>query len=449
MKFEIDTQTLKDIEILDSHKSSFSVFNIFNQTRCVGGKDRLYKYLKNPLINSSEIKKRSDAIAFFQELEFTSDLDIDKNTLDFIEHYLLQEGYPTKPPSIIRTIEKSLYNKMKSSNSYYIIERGVDYTIDLLNNLYTFSIKLKGTYCPELIMEANTRIIETFGLPEFKEIARIKNMKKLGALTIAKFDYIFRYTHRDTIRYFLDLIYDYDVFISVSGVAAKKGYSYSEILPKDDHVIELEGLFHPSIPDPVSNYVNLSFDNNLLFITGSNMAGKSSLLKAMAIAVYLAHVGFPIPAAKSRISLLNGIYTTINISDNLSLGYSHFYAEVLRIKHIAERLTQETNMLIVFDELFRGTNVKDAYEGSLAIISAFSEIKGCFFAISTHIIEVAESLSENHSIQFLQMEVLNDKGFPEYTYLLKKGISDVRMGMYIIGKENVVQTIQSINKRTT
>ena len=176
------------------------------------------------------------------------------------------------------------------------------------------------------------------------------------------------------------------------------------------------------------------------------MAGKSSLLKTLGITTYLAHVGFPVPASKCRISVLSGMYTTINLSDSLDLGYSHFYTEVDRIKFIANKLKDNANMLIIFDELFRGTNIKDAYDGSVAIISAFSKIKNCFFAISTHIIEVAEYMnnSKNEGIQFKQMKVIDKDNTFQYTYRVEDGISDKRLGMYIIEKEKIIDIINSV-----
>lgn len=178
------------------------------------------------------------------------------------------------------------------------------------------------------------------------------------------------------------------------------------------------------------------------------MAGKSSLLKAIAITAYLAHVGFPVSASTCRISVLAGICTTINLSDSLNLGYSHFYAEVARIKFIAEKLKDHNNMLVIFDELFRGTNIKDAYDGSLAIITAFSKIKTCFFGISTHIIEIAEYINniKLEGIQFQQLEIIVENNSLQYTYQLKEGISDKRIGMQIIEKEGILDIINSIAK---
>lgn len=444
-KFDIDIQTINDLGLFGSKREHLSVFSLFNFTSSLGGKNRLTSFFESPLTDINHIIDRRNAIAFFQEITFKHDLDIDKHSLDFIEFYFLQEGYPNTPPSKFRAIEKALAYRLSPNNDYYIIERGIDYILFMLNNIYDFSLKISDLICPKLIKNNNTKIFEIFQTSEFREIRQVKKMEKLSALKIAKYDYMFRYTHKHIIRFFLDIIYDYDVFITVANVASANSYSFPCILSANDRIIEIEGLYNPFIKCPIKNNLTLTSVNNLLFITGANMSGKSSLLKSLAIVVYLAHLGFPVPATKAKISLLAGIFTTISIVDDIDLGYSHFYAEVSRIKYIIERLRINSNMLIIFDELFRGTNLKDAYDGSLVILSAFSQIKSTFFAISTHIVEVAKELKKIDSIQFQYMEMIKHSNEPYYTYKLKCGVSDDRMGMYIIDKERILDLIKTIS----
>ena len=99
------------------------------------------------------------------------------------------------------------------------------------------------------------------------------------------------------------------------------------------------------------------------------MAGKSTFLKALGVAIYISHLGFPVPAEKMSTTIYNGIITTINLSDNMNRGYSHFYSEVRRVKEVANKLKEKNRLLVIFDELFRGTNVKDAFDASLLIIT--------------------------------------------------------------------------------
>lgn len=444
MKFEVDKQTLKDLEIFDTVKDGKSVFSLFNFTRCLGGRRKLYNFLLSPLADINEITERKDAIAFFHK-HLPSGLKVDKNALDFSEYYIKHGDYPTKPPTKFGAIEKKIMSYINQTNEYYLIEKGVSSTVDLLNDIYKFSLSLAEILAKDeastLLSKKNKETLEIFSQAEYTEII---NKKKIKAYDTAKFDYMFRYTHRKDISFFHNLVYEYDAFYAVTKSAAKYQLSYPDIRPQSENCLELEGLFHPFVEKGISNDVRFERDSNLLFVSGPNMAGKSTFLKALGVSVYLAHVGFPVPAASMRLSVLSGLCTTINMSDNLSSGYSHFYAEVMRIKNVAEELNTNRNMLVLFDELFRGTNVKDAYDGTLAIVSAFSQIKSSFFVISTHIVEVAKELQDNKNIQFCYFEIVERDGQPTYTYKLREGVSDVRLGMYIINKEGLIDLIKKI-----
>jgi DNA mismatch repair ATPase MutS len=188
--------------------------------------------------------------------------------------------------------------------------------------------------------------------------------------------------------------------------------------------------------------VQLDAGNNVIFLTGANMAGKSTFMKSFGIAVYLAHMGFPVPAKSMNFSVKDGIYTSINVPDNLNMGYSHFYAEVLRVKKIAEEVSAPKNLVVIFDELFKGTNVKDAYDATLAVSEVFAEHRNCFFIISTHIVEVGQALGERtHNIRFVYMPTEMQGKVPVYTYRAREGISSDRHGMMIIENERILEII--------
>jgi DNA mismatch repair ATPase MutS len=155
-------------------------------------------------------------------------------------------------------------------------------------------------------------------------------------------------------------------------------------------------------------------------------------------------LGFPLPAKKMITSVFDGLFTTINLSDNLNLGYSHFYSEVRRVKEVVTKLNSYQNLVVIFDELFRGTNVKDAYDGSLSIISHLARVKGSLFFISSHILEVAENLNHLDSIIFncFESELIESK--PVYDFKLRGGVSKERIGMLIIEKEHIIEMLDSL-----
>jgi DNA mismatch repair ATPase MutS len=101
-------------------------------------------------------------------------------------------------------------------------------------------------------------------------------------------------------------------------------------------------------------------------------------------------------------------------------------------------------LFVIFDELFRGTNVKDAYDASLMIITALAKIRNNFFFISTHILEVAENLENTDSIQFKCFESELVDQTPVYDFKLKNGVSKERIGLTIIKRENIMEILEQI-----
>ena len=171
------------------------------------------------------------------------------------------------------------------------------------------------------------------------------------------------------------------------------------------------------------------------------MSGKSSFLKSIGLAVYLSHLGFPVPAKELKTTVFNGLLTTINLPDNVTNGLSHYYSEVMRVKMIAGLLNEKKKLFVLLDELFKGTNSKDAYEASLLVLNGFAEIRNSVFIVSSHITELAPKLKqENISLVYLEHQIHNEK--PIFTYKLRKGIAMEGIGMYFINSENIKSLLE-------
>lgn len=239
-------------------------------------------------------------------------------------------------------------------------------------------------------------------------------------------------------------VYLLDVYMAVANVAKERGFVFAKAHPNDKNTLVMKGAFHPFLTNPVGNTITVDENSNVIFLTGANMAGKSTFMKSFGITVFLAHVGFPVPAKEMEFSVQNGMFTTINLPDNLSMGYSHFYAEVLRVKKVAQQVRQTQHLIVVFDELFRGTNVKDAYDATVAVTEAFAGIRNCTFIISTHIIEAGEVLKERcDNINFVYLPTKMEGSKPVYTYTLAPGITDDRHGMMIVNNEHIIEIIKN------
>ena len=257
-----------------------------------------------------------------------------------------------------------------------------------------------------------------------------------------RYQHLLAHAMHDELANVISFIYRLDVYITVGRVAAAKGFCVATALPAEKGVLIAEGLCHPCVGGAKGN--NLSFDrnSNLLFLTGANMAGKSTLMKAFGIAVYLGHMGFPVAAREMAFSVRDGLYSSINVADDLSQGYSHFYAEVLRVKKVAEAVASRGKFVVLFDELFKGTNVKDAYDATVAVTEGFAQYRDSLFIISTHIIEAGEVLGQRcRQMQSAFLPTVMDGKRPIYTYTLQQGITADRHGMMIIQNEGILELI--------
>lgn len=447
MKFYIDKQTIADLNIYSDNVNIKSVAGLFEHTQSNFGKTRIYELLATPLSDYQELKDRSEAIRYFFDNSLF-DLKLDIDALGFTQYYQKQRR-TSMQPTFLTAFWRRVFDKLNGDAQYFLMHEGVHSTIEVLKWIYAFSQQLldihkKGeSYVPKILLEQSKEVEEIFSRNGYDRL--IKQPKIGRYIFVGNLDYQFRIIERRDILYLLDLIFEYDAFSTIARVARDRGFTYPVLYPSDDSKMEVKGLFHPLLHNPVANDVNLRGDSNVMFLSGPNMAGKSTLLKALATAVFLAHAGFPVPAAEMHISVLSGVSATINVADDLSSGYSHFYAEVMRIKRVAQKLKENKNMLVIFDELFRGTNVKDAYDGTEAIIKALSKVKGAFFVVSTHIVEVAEELKEIKNIKFNYLDIERKDGHPIYSYQLKDGISTDRLGLYIIEQEGIVDLINEIN----
>jgi DNA mismatch repair ATPase MutS len=279
--------------------------------------------------------------------------------------------------------------------------------------------------------------------PVFKE----KPGNKIAFAAQAAFDQLFRNKVYDKIEQILEYVYRLDLYLSVAGLASKRGFVFPEVFEKGSKLLQVQGLYHPELKHPVANDVAMENNNSLIFLTGANMAGKSTFLRSVSTAVYIAHMGFPVAATQMRFSVMDGIYTTINLPDNLGIGASHFYAEVLRVKKIATELNRGKHLFVIFDELFRGTNVKDAYEATVAVSRSFARKTTCRFIISSHIVEAAEELQQQPEIDFFFLPTRMNGITPEYTYTLERGVTADRHGMIIIKNEGILEILHNGRKR--
>jgi DNA mismatch repair ATPase MutS len=132
------------------------------------------------------------------------------------------------------------------------------------------------------------------------------------------------------------------------------------------------------------------------------------------------------------------------VSDNLAKGESYFYNEVQRIKNTITRINNGKKWLVLIDELFKGTNVQDAMRCSSTVIKGLLKIRNSLFILSTHLYEIGEELKPfpNIAFRYFETHVENDQLY--FSYQLKEGISNDRLGYLILKREGVVNIIDNL-----
>lgn len=193
----------------------------------------------------------------------------------------------------------------------------------------------------------------------------------------------------------------------------------------NDEYFSIEGkeIGHPLIPAEkrINNFIDIPNNTELMLVTGSNMAGKSTYLRSIGINVVLAMAGAPVCAKSFSVSHVQ-LISSMRITDNLEESTSTFYAELKKLKTIIEKVNAGDKVFILLDEILRGTNSLDRHTGSKALIKQLIKKKAAAI-IATHDLELAnlkEDFSENILNYHFDVQVSNDELY--FDYRLKPGV---------------------------
>jgi DNA mismatch repair ATPase MutS len=215
--------------------------------------------------------------------------------------------------------------------------------------------------------------------------------------------------------------------------------SFPEINPDPPTEIEALGLEHPLLPGAVANDVTVGPPGTFLLVTGSNMSGKSTLLRALGVNVVLAQAGGPVFARHLRMPPLR-LGTSILVEDSLLAGVSYFMAELQRLKAIVDLAEEcadgETRLLFLLDEVLRGTNSEERQAAVRRVLSHLLA-EGALGAVSTHDLHLAElpDLAEAcRPVHFRETVGAAPDGRPKMTfdYLLRPGVATTRNALKLL-----------------
>ncbi|MCU7551180.1 hypothetical protein OCK74_18815 [Chitinophagaceae bacterium LB-8] len=421
---------INDLHILQE------VLPLFDFTHNDFSKEALVSIFKEPLSSTEEILYRQEVLkGFIANLDFLKDYSYSR--VDLFEVYTFLGNYSAIETSI-RGLKLRLL--LSERERHQTMGRYIQVVL-LFHKLQLYYLKRIDTkHFPEgykrEILSIND-FLSSFNLVYYEELIReqrfkIKHVMELIGIISEK-------ASRGELTSFWKRYFLFEAYLSISKAIAKHEFSFPTF---SETALSFEQLYHPLLKEPVKNSFTTS--NNVNLLTGPNMSGKSTFLKAVGLCVYLGHLGLGVPASKAEMPIFDCISISINLNDDIVSGYSHFMTEVMNLKKVVMQAVNGKKCFAVFDELFRGTNIEDAVEISGTTVKGLLGFKNSFFFISTHLHqlkEMAEVKTEMVATYYIDCG-LRDQ-IPEFTYLLQRGWSDLRVGRILFEKEGLNEMLDN------
>lgn len=436
---QVDKTTLSDLSIFNSDEHQ-SIFHFLNFTQTNEGRDYLYKLLSKPLDTIEAIKDTQLTIQQLQTQINHWPKKITNGTIMVLEKFYETpiSNFSARPSFLDAFIYKLL-----NSVDYSLIKYSVTHCIHFLNGMQQIKNILQSIQSKQIdFWSSKIEVNLQHGVVD--EMLTESNLEQLSATKVLRYSYFIKHHFKHHFEALIDVYSKIDAYISLATACTKYQFIFPEFVASNQPYFNAESLHHLLLEQPVSYSVALNKESNFLFLTGANMAGKSTFIKTVGISVYLAHLGIGVPAKKMQLSLFDGLLSNIHVMDNILKGESYFFNEVQRIKSTVERISNGKNWLILIDELFKGTNVQDAMKCSTTVIEGLHKMNNALFVLSTHLYEIADDLKQYKNIQFKFFEtaIVNDQLV--FSYHLKEGISNDRLGYLILKKEGVVDLLNKL-----
>ncbi len=437
---ETDKTTLNDLAVFQ-HDEEFSIFSKLNFTRTVGGREKL-KY-----IFTSSLKD----IASIQNVQKTLQLIIKKEdwwpfTISNGSVMMIHKFYESSIDQIpFRPTYSSAYlYKIFHAPDYSLVKYSTGHVFDFIKGMQQIITIFLNEEAPEnlkRVLQKASVLIEKNQLNIITAKEKATNLSMAEMLGLAQY---IRYHYK---QYFIELIEIYfqlDAWYGMAMAVKEFNLVFPGFIKSGKPELQVKKLYHILLDEPVAYDIELDQQNNFIFLTGANMGGKSTFIKAVGGAVFLAHIGMGVPAKSMQLSLFDGLLSNINVEDNVVKGESYFYNEVQRIKNTIVKINDGRKWLILIDELFKGTNVQDAMRCSTVVIEGLIKIKSSLFILSTHLYEIGEALKKYPNINFKYFETSIENEQLVFNYNLKDGISNDRIGYLILKREKVIDLLEKL-----
>jgi DNA mismatch repair protein MutS len=437
---QIDNTTYSDLSVFQTTEE-YSIFGKLDHTRTVGGRIQLLEFFTHPFSQREKILQTQEILRIILKYETDWAPSITNGTVMVMERFY--ETPLDKIPSSNDPVSARMYQLLHAPD-FSLTRYSISHFADFMKGMFAIiSIQKKET-CPALLNNLLDRASQLLKPPLLHALAEKKSGEKLQPSEVVEFGNYIRNHFKSSALALIEIFGKLDAWYSMAIAGKKFNLVIPEILDNEYPFLEIKSLHHLLLPEAVSYDVKMDPESNFIFLTGANMAGKSTFIKSVGAALFLAHLGMGVPADSIKISLFDGILSNINVVDNLVKGESYFFNEVQRIRNTIIQISDKKKWLVLIDELFKGTNVQDAMKCSSTVIKGLIKIRSSLFILSTHLYEIGEDLKQYPNICFKYFETGVRDGQLEFPYQLKDGISNDRLGYLILEREKVVELLDKL-----
>jgi DNA mismatch repair ATPase MutS len=437
---DIDITTYNDLSLFH-HEEESSVFHKLNHTRTSVGKFWLEKFFNAPFSDLKKIQETQQIISGILARLHEWPSSITNGTIMVMER--LYESAIDIIPDNVNMVNAFSY-KVLHAPDYSLVRYSLTHFADFIRGFHAIIKLFQADKLPTTLNLLIGRASDLLNHHLLHKLAQTNATRKLNARETILFGNYILYRFKGQMQELISIFGKLDAWQAMATTMAKHNLVFPTFVMQDSPYIDARELYHILLSHPTPYDVHLNKDSNFLFMTGANMAGKSTFIKAVGTTVFLAHLGMGVPAKEMKLSLFDGILSNINVVDNLVKGESYFFNEVQRIKNTILKINNGKKWLVLIDELFKGTNVQDAMKCSTVVIKGLIKISNSLFILSTHLYEIGEELQQYPNISFEYFETTVNGDQLEFSYQLKEGISNDRLGYLILKKEKVVELLERL-----
>lgn len=474
-KMHIDEVTWQDLDM-------DNVFAKINHTVTTPGEEKLYTWLRNPVGNKDDYNNRKNYINECNKDRMAANslrLALSRiKYCDFDFRDTVNKGFMTNNlllvsmillvilnvgilvyslitmnfmmfPLFILTMGTSIVLHFKFSMKYNAQLQVIGYIIKILSfsKKHCKTIEKLSPGLADRLKELNTKlnkitkkgaaIFKVEGLDVIGDYINILFLiKEINFLTVSNLIN----KHKKSLIRLYNNIGDLDAALSICTYRRELKYYCEPNLNSEFEDIRMVDMYHPLLEKPVSNTIDI---NSSIAITGSNMSGKSTFLRTVGLNALLGQ-GICTSLCKEYDSKFYRLITSISLNDNILQGKSYFLMEAEAIKRMVKACNDESPLLILIDEIFKGTNPIERLAASMEILNLLAASNTKTF-VATHDLQI---LPELHDYDYYYFTENVTKDSLDFDYKIHEGITSTRNAIKILNFINYPhELIDKINKR--